>query len=736
VLSCVADGACKVWKVSVDCGSQQLTAGTLSGKPACVCKPAQQALYVDPAPPAAAQPLGTPTGAQSPPACRLPTITAALATAGATTGGASTITRVVVVHEGTAAVHLGQATGEAFPLAVPSGVTVMGGTATVLDPGHYFLDVKGLASAGPAVTLANGAKLAGFTVDASGAAGTDNGGANVTAVVACGGVAAQTAAIDQVVIDSQAGQTGVSITGACALTMTASGIYQAGIGVDVSRTASGAQDTASLTASNMAINTQAPSGIGIRVGSGPDGGARSSVITNDAIINTPGSGVLVAGGTAQLTNGTITIATAATGAQSRGLVVSGGAATLNGVGIMVTGVSAPPNAIAAELTGGTTTLAGLVVSGGPNVTGVQISGAAIVTLTGTAAAGTKLGTTLAATSTDPSDGVVVLAGASQARLTLHGNVSVGGFHNGLTLNDGTLLVDAGSAGEAALVAGNRNDGCEILQQTAGTTATLTGVAVRDNGGKGVIVRSTVPVSMTSVTVSGNAGDGIDLQRTQAATRLNMSQFTLSGSTITANGGRGVALSGQGVGAAAAALGGKVAAALNGNTISTNSGVGVYVTEGADAADGDDVTELWFQQNDVGANMTSASASSPLAGGVLFTTSDATTRVLLRSFLGNKVHGNGHSQIGFTLAQDDGAAWNLTASTSGATSLCEDASMPNAAYCYDGFPGDYGIAVMPPTIPLQAKGIHLGAAPAVSGRDYSPGIPTGEITSVCAPLSCP
>jgi hypothetical protein len=164
-------------------------------------------------------------------------------------------------------------------------------------------------------------------------------------------------------------------------------------------------------------------------------------------------------------------------------------------------------------------------------------------------------------------------------------------------------------------------------------------------------------------------------------------------------------------------------------------VGVYVSEATDAADGDDVTDLWFQQNDVGSNMTNATSASPLAGGVLFTTADATTRVQLHAFLGNKVHGNGHSQIGFTLIQNDGMAWNLSSSPSGSVALCDDAALPNSAYCYDGFPGDYGIAVSPTTIPLQARGIHLGGAPAVAGRDYSPGLPAGDITSVCPALAC-
>ena len=65
------------------------------------------------------------------------------------------------------------------------------------------------------------------------------------------------------------------------------------------------------------------------------------------------------------------------------------------------------------------------------------------------------------------------------------------------------------------------------------------------------------------------------------------------------------------------LGGKIGVRLERNTVVGNGGVGVYITESTDAADGDDITEVLMDGNDVSGNLTSA-ASAPaaiLAGGV-------------------------------------------------------------------------------------------------------------------------
>src|SRR5262249_2042576 len=157
-----------------------------------------------------------------------------------------------------------------------------------------------------------------------------------------------------------------------------------------------------------------------------------------------------------------------------------------------------------------------------------------------------------------------------------------------------------------------------------------------NGAKGLVVRTVVPVMVASSMIVGNGSDGIDAQRTQPASLVQVAQFTLLNTAVANNTARGVALTGQGVGTGAAA-GGKVGAQLMGDTITMNGGVGLYVTEAPDAIDGDDTTELWLSGCDIGNNLTAA--ASTLAGGLYFATSDASTKLQLRAFSNNRVHGN-------------------------------------------------------------------------------------------------
>jgi len=236
-------------------------------------------------------------------------------------------------------------------------------------------------------------------------------------------------------------------------------------------------------------------------------------------------------------------------------------------------------------------------------------------------------------------------------------------------------------------------------------------------------------------ISGNRGDGVDVQRTQTTIDLGMPRLALTGCTISGGAARGVAITGHGVGAASLS-GGKVAARLTGNTISANAGVGLLVTEASDNADGDDVTEVWLDSNDIAGNLTVSTGPSALAGGILFSASDANSRVQLRGFLGNRVHGNGRHEIGFELVQNDGMPWKLSSDIATGGTPCAAASKPNSVYCYDFVPGsDFGIAVASATIHLEVKGMHFQNVPPSGGRDYSALIPVSEVTLACAPQPC-
>ena len=728
ILGCAQMGTCQMWKVVSDCGSQGLAAGTLSAKPACVCaEPSGQFLYVDPAPGAPAQPVGPPTGAKSPAACRLPSVTSALAKA----AQKKTFTWVVATHA-TTPVHLGVATGETFPMTIPAGMTVTSDDTAGLDPSLYIFDVKSVAAPGPAVVIGDGAALAGFTVDASGSTGAVNAGTNVSKVVACAEASkAQSANLDHVLVRGQSGMTGVAVNGGCALVATSCGVSGATIGIDVARTSMGATDTASLTATNLAVSSTAQSSIGVRVGTGVESGLRSSVMVTGGIIGTSGSGLVVAGGLAQFTDATIAFTGASVGSQNRGLSMSGGTATLDATGITMGDVTGT-NAIGAEITGGTALLKGVAIVGGRHVTGVQISGASDVTVSGTAAAKARIATTMPTATGDLSEGLVVLGGATAAKLKLHGTVEVSGFNNGVVLNDGALTTEPGDAGEVVTVASNRNDGVQVLGKVATPAVSLTGSTFRDNAGRGLIVRTLAPVTVTGCTVSSNGSDGIDLQRTQATTQTMMHLTSVSSSTVSGNAGRGIALSGKGAGTGTL-LGGKVGAALTGNMVSLNGGVGIFVSEASDAADGDDVTEAWIEGNEVSGNM--AAGTGVIAGGVFFVKADATTRIQLRSFFGNRIHGNGFAEVGFNLIQNDTLPWDLSSHAADTASVCSDVSKPNFIYCYGTGLNDYAIAVSSTTIHLLAKGIHFQNSPAIGGRDFTPGIPDTEVPNACAPQTC-
>jgi hypothetical protein len=371
------------------------------------------------------------------------------------------------------------------------------------------------------------------------------------------------------------------------------------------------------------------------------------------------------------------------------------------------------------------------ISGAGRFTGVQISGAADVSLTGKTDARARVATTLASSSTDASSGLVILAGAPAAKLTVAGSVEVSGFGAGVVINDGAFE----AAGADLSIAHNRGDGVRLLGATAGPSASLDGIGIHDNGGTGLVVRTVVPVAVSACSIQSNTGDGIDVQRSQPASLNGAAQLTVDGCNLAANGGRGIALSGLGAGPGALA-GGKVAAHLTKNTVKGNANVGVFVSEAADSIDGEDVTELWAEDNDVTGNLTTSVPSTVMAGGFFFASSDATTRVVLRSFLGNAVHGNGRAEIGFDLIQDDAQPWNLSSRAADPSALCSDSADSNSVYCYDMYPGDYAIAVSSTSVHLQVKGMHFQDALALGGRDFTAGIPSSEITAFCPPRSCP
>ncbi len=704
VLRCEAAGTCRIWKVMVDCGATSLMAGQINGLNVCVCKPAASgAYYVDPSPAMATYMNGSPTGTEAPAACRLRSIKDAIARI----QGGAPFSRVIVKHDPPFPAHLGAVNGEVFPLVVPPGITVTTADGNDLDPSHYFIDIDTVGASQSAVSLGHGSVLGGFTLDASGGVGTANAGAGVVNVATCADTSnSQTGTLDHVAIIAKAGHTGILVRGACALTLNQVGIAGALIGVDVARTAPAATAVASLTATGLAVSSSLPGSIGVRVGTGLDAGVRSS-----------------------LTIGGATFAT-----RSRGVVVVGGSAALDGGSVAVSN-GATEDGIGAECTGGTAILAGIGISGGARFTGLHVSGTAVVTLKGNVTGATRVTTTLAATSTEASDGVVLPVGATAARLTIDGDTEISKFDSGVVLNDGSLQIQ----GANVIIKENRSNGIELLGRTTGVVVSLSGTASRNNAGKGLVVRTVVSGTVQNGAFSGNGGDGVDLQRTQTAAQTGY-RFVFAGNTVSGNVGRGLALTGKGIGTGVLS-GGKVGVRLEDNTVTGNGDVGIYVTEGADAADGDDVTEVLMDSNDVGGNLTAA-ASAPvgiLAGGIYFARTDASTKILLGGFLGNRVHGNGRHEIGFDLAQNNGMPWNLSSGSAAVdmATACADEAKPNWVYCYDTLPmgQDVGIATASSGIHVDVRSMHFQNASPSGGRDYSLAIPSSEISISCAAAVC-
>jgi hypothetical protein len=420
-------------------------------------------------------------------------------------------------------------------------------------------------------------------------------------------------------------------------------------------------------------------------------------------------------------------------ARNFGLRVRGGTVTLDG-GSVSTSNPITEKGVGAHISGGTVGLAGTLVSGGASFTGLEIAGGSQVTMRANATRPTRVTTTLPANSTDPADGVVLLSGAAAARLTISAGTEVSHFHSGLVVNDGSLITQ----GTDIAIKKNRANGIELLGRSAGVMVALSAGSVAENSGTGVVVRTTVPTTIRNLEITANGGDGVDLQRTQTAAQSGY-RLVFASNTVSGNSGRGIAVTGKGAGPGEL-LGGKVGVRLERNAVTGNAGVGVYVTEESDAADGDDVTEVSMDGNDVGGNMTAAATApgSLLGGGIFFARSDATTRVILGSYLDNRVHGNGRHEIAFDLSQEGGSAWNLSSNASAVDMAtgCADAAKPNSVYCYDTIMGqDLAIAVASSAIHVNVQNMHFQNAAPLAGRDYSLGIPMTEITVPCAPLLC-
>jgi len=759
VLRCEMVGACKIWRILVNCADQSLTAGTdaVTNMPACVCKPAGSApgsantLYVDPDPPMATFMTNTPTGALQPPACRMRRLRDAIA---ATT---TTFTRVVAIHESSSNVHFEQEfknlatnTNVGTPLTITAGVEVTTADAPSFNPSHYTVDLFGGDDA--RVVLANGASLSGFTLNALDSLeyGTPsvNGPSDILGCSAGASTVHHTAIVGR----STGTQTGIAVNGNCALTGNLVTIATVNRGIEVDYTTTTAGTTASFTGTNVTIGA-ASRGVDVADGT-------SSVSLSSSSINLAGAagaiGVSLASGQATLATTAISL-TANVSGTSAGVSMAGAQGTTAltmGGGSITLAQSSGAAANGVDVVNGTAGLTGVTVTVAGQANGVRAQNASQVTINGASVITTscKVATAACATTIADPDGtgpLVAVNGSGNGRgvyvpatntgvlVTIGGTTAISGYNNGIESGDGSLTING-----TVNVSGNVTEGIALwgTNVTTTTVVSIAGATVEGNGGDGIDVRSTVPVTVGTSTVRNNTESGIEVLGSQVTAQAGY-RFLLQGGTISGNWERGVELSQETA---------KVGARIENATIATNGLEGVRVS---DALAGTVFSEVLLEGNTIRGNLTRA-ATAPagiIAGGVFFAngTANAPTRVVLGNFIGNSVFGNGRHEIGFDIAQDNGQAWDLSSESPAVdqASVCSATAKPNKVYCYDTVPGsDLGVAVSTPaTIPVKIKGMSFQNLPPTGGRDFSAGIaeptvltpePTAGVFLSCTATACP
>jgi hypothetical protein len=312
-------GGCRYGWVE-KCDSQGKLCGTTSGSAACECPPYAGATFN------ADSDLGSPTdalpyatGADSPPDCRIRTLTQALAKATAATPPATV--RATGWSAGEKA--FSKAKGETFPLEVRPNVTLTT-SDPIPAPGHYAIVLDDV-TAPAAVNLHEGGNVSGLVVRST--TGVGDGIA-----LACGTATPQ-ASITSVDVEGAGKlQYGVDVKGTCGAAIadvTAAGATSAALVVNsatstVATTVTGGkyeasatgvkilQGSVTLAGTEVASNTSASaSGVGLRVGDGTKDvtvvATGLSIHDNDdtglIVQTTPTSSVTVTGATIRSNKG-------------------------------------------------------------------------------------------------------------------------------------------------------------------------------------------------------------------------------------------------------------------------------------------------------------------------------------------------------------------------------------------------------------------------------------------------
>jgi hypothetical protein len=668
VLTCVTESGssgCNIWQASTHCGTGGLTCGTKAGGvPACQCpENSGTDVYVDPA---AGSDVATglfPTGAQNPPACRFATLSNGLSKVGSP-GRVVAISATVPATFG----------GETFPLIVPAGVSLITADATP-NSSDYVIAYSG--GVGGVVTLGDGSLVRGFSIDATGGAGSlvscTHGAITLdTVLLSGGGVVA-----DGLEVGSTCSATLQSVSivdfAATALSVSTSGSVNVTGGLLSASLIGLSQTSGTVTASGLAVQSNGQYGIRL------SGGTPSLTISGQSVVNNNGTtgnfaGISVAKGTLSVTNTQV----AGNGGAGLELAASGPYA--------LTTVQASNNGKSGvSLASGVLNASGLAATSN-SADGITVAGGNVSLTNSTLSSNGGSGLTCAAAV--PVD---VSGGTVKSNPTAGISCGVGT----LTVHDGTEIASNGTG-----------------IQLTGAVATITGANVHDNTGAGILVNQptsiTVQISSAAspVTIAKNQQPGIVIQSAPPVSGSGANSVTVDSATIVGNGSFGIYLQGNN---------GPVAATIKGNAIMGNSDTGLMIEQGA----GNTTTEA-VQNNDVSGNNTKPSPRN--VGGILFNTSSTLT-----SFIGNSVHANGGDEIGFNaLPGGGGTKWVMTPPSN----ACD--ATANSIYCYGV--GNVGVHVLMPAASVDAQHQHWANNPATAGIDTTGTVvstnPCSAVTTAC------
>lgn len=683
---------CATWTAESACESTKpcQKAGTQA---TCGCPmPAGGELFVDPVAGNDSAAL-TPTGAESPAACRFKTLTRALAAVG---GGT---TRIVAKTAVTPTLF----GGETFPIVVPSGVTVTTADATP-TPGNYAIAFNS-ASAIEAISLADKAALMGFTLrnvignQAAKMIACRLGEVTVRSVALLGGT--PTATNKQAI--------GIAIGAAAAVTDTCTGTFE------------------NVTVDGFAIGIEAKTSAATPV-----------QIVDVTIRDTSTTGLLIAAGTISATN--LTVTGTPGGTTVDGVSLIGVSATVapvfNATDLAVLDVGDEGLDIQAPVGMATpqVTLTRGKIQGADGF-GIRIRGGSIIA-TGTSVTGSGGGGMTAI------DGVAILGGsATLKQMTISGSENRGVYQEAGTsiIDEGTKISGNGMVGTSSgirfsggsmqigsatavpvEISGNGLHGvyCNTAGGTGVATLSITRASIHDNAVSGMRVEFAEAGATGSVSLSGgevfkNGLHGIWVNRAPAVSG-GLVGFTADGVTVRDNGG---AMADSGIGINISADVGDVTATIKNSTVKGNRGRGVSVAQGTGFT-----TVLSFEGNEVAGNRTTGTSA---VGGVSFESAST-----LSTFSGNRIHNNGGDELGFAAAANGNVPWNISAAACGPTS--------NQIYCY-GDAGSVGVRVTgaPAQVVNAANVGWSNATPTAGTFDFAAAGGNAVLaTPACPPIACP